>query len=139
VIAHHSVPLAIALETCGMLKKKPKNTNPQRRQEDAVQVRIPTATATSLSQTKFDVFYQWQQLINASSKLESHLERCTGVGSTPCTRRSAQTLTQAFCTAATCLKNDDEDLTFSGTDQAQFLTQLWQSTQKNRIKKFKTG
>lgn len=72
-IAHHSVPLAIALENLWEAEEKAKeHTSLNGDKKDAVQVRILYGNGNILESTaKFDVFYQWQQLINASSKLES--------------------------------------------------------------------
>ncbi|AFY51318.1 CRISPR-associated protein Cas10/Cmr2, subtype III-B (plasmid) [Nostoc sp. PCC 7524] len=65
VIAHHSVPLAIALESLWEAEEKAKeHTSPNGDQKDAVQVRVLYGNGNTLQSTaKFDVFYQWQQLI----------------------------------------------------------------------------
>ncbi|MBD2135112.1 type III-B CRISPR-associated protein Cas10/Cmr2 [Sphaerospermopsis sp. FACHB-1094] len=69
VIAHHSVPLAIALESLWEAEKKAKDhvyidNNGEKKAKDAVQVRVIYGNGNTLKSTaKFDVFYQWQQLI----------------------------------------------------------------------------
>ncbi|GCL38298.1 hypothetical protein SR1949_34120 [Sphaerospermopsis reniformis] len=69
VIAHHSVPLAIALESLWEAEKKAKDhvyidENGDKKAKDAVQVRVIYGNGNTLKSTaKFDVFYQWQQLI----------------------------------------------------------------------------
>jgi CRISPR-associated protein Cmr2 len=64
VIAHHSVPLAIALENLWEAEKKAKeHKSPENQQKDAVQVRVLYGNGNILkATTKFSVFHQWQKL-----------------------------------------------------------------------------
>lgn len=76
VIAHHSVPLAIALESLWEAEEKAKEhfyvKEGKKEQKDAVQVRVIYGNGNTLKSTaKFDVFYQWQQLI--TNDLESSI------------------------------------------------------------------
>ena len=66
IIAHHSVPLAIALESLWEAEKKAKeHQSPEGAKKDAVQVRVLYGNGNTLKSTaKFDVFHQWQILIS---------------------------------------------------------------------------
>lgn len=73
VVAHHSVPLAIALENLWEAEEKakdhfyldPTKTNPKKQKKDAVQVRVLYGNGNILRATsKFDVFDQWRTLLN---------------------------------------------------------------------------
>ena len=86
VIVHHSVPLAIALESLreaeGEAKKheapdkwqiegQPEKDTSSKK--DAVQVRVIYGNGNTLkTTTKFDVFHQWQELINLKSDPEDN-------------------------------------------------------------------
>jgi CRISPR-associated protein Cmr2 len=67
VIAHHSVPLAIALENLWDAEKKgaKEHQSPNGHKKDAVQMRVLYGNGNSLKATsKFDVFDQWRSLLN---------------------------------------------------------------------------
>ncbi|MGK7946153.1 MAG: type III-B CRISPR-associated protein Cas10/Cmr2 [Microcystaceae cyanobacterium] len=66
VIAHHSVPLAIALESLWEAEEKAKDhLTPDQQQKDAVQVKVLYGNGNTLKSTaKFDTFDQWQNLVN---------------------------------------------------------------------------
>ncbi len=67
VIAHHSVPLAIALENLWAAEKDgaKKHKSPDGAKKDAVQVRVLYGNGNILKATsKFDVFDQWKALLN---------------------------------------------------------------------------
>lgn len=67
VIAHHSVPLAIALENLWKAEKEgaKKHKSPDGAKKDAVQVRVLYGNGNILNSTaKFDVFDQWKSLLN---------------------------------------------------------------------------
>jgi CRISPR-associated protein Cmr2 len=67
VIAHHSVPLAIALENLWDAEKAAKDhfcANAGQKKKDAVQVRVLYANGNILRATsKFNTFHQWQLLL----------------------------------------------------------------------------
>lgn len=65
VIAHHSVPLAIALESLRDAEKQAKKHKSTKGDlKDAVQVRVIYGNGNTLSATaKFEVLSQWQQLV----------------------------------------------------------------------------
>jgi CRISPR-associated protein Cmr2 len=73
VIAHHSVPLAIALENLWEAEKKAKEhiykaCDGKKVKKDAVQVRVLYGNGNVLQSTaKFDVFPLWQQLLAMNS------------------------------------------------------------------------
>jgi CRISPR-associated protein Cmr2 len=73
VIAHHSVPLAIALESLWDAEKvAKKHVSPEGEAKDAVQVRVLYGNGNTLkATTKFDVFHLWQQLVDGLSALDS--------------------------------------------------------------------
>ena len=76
VIAHHSVPLAIALENLWDAEKEgaKKHKSPDGNEKDAVQVRVIYGNGNTLkATTKFDVFYQWQLLLNLDRTVESSI------------------------------------------------------------------
>ncbi|MBR8829490.1 MAG: type III-B CRISPR-associated protein Cas10/Cmr2 [Gomphosphaeria aponina SAG 52.96 = DSM 107014] len=64
VIAHHSVPLGIALENLWEAEKKAKDYDYQNKKKDAVQVRVLFGNGNKIQATApFDVFSQWKELI----------------------------------------------------------------------------
>jgi CRISPR-associated protein Cmr2 len=137
-IAHHSVPLAIALENLWEAEEKAKeHKSPNGDKKDAVQVRILYGNGNILESTaKFDVFYQWQQLINASSKLESAIfEQAAQVWSQhPAPKPEAlKPWTQVFCTRRDLFKNDDDARLDFQQNLADFLDRLWQSTPETKL------
>ncbi|KGF72825.1 hypothetical protein DO97_03550 [Neosynechococcus sphagnicola sy1] len=76
VIAHHSVPLAIALENLWEAEKEgaKKHKSPDGAKKDAVQVRVLYGNGNILnSTTKFDVFNQWKALLNFK-QTHSHVD-----------------------------------------------------------------
>ena len=76
VIAHQSVPLAIALENlwaaeAAAKEHKSEKCNCPEAKKDAVQVRVMYQNGNILSSTsKFKVFDRWRQLLETSEKLE---------------------------------------------------------------------
>lgn len=83
-IAHHSVPLAIALENLWEAEEEAKthevstedteNNQQKKHAKDAVQVRILYGNGNILKATaKFDAFYQWKKLLEEEPNLESGL------------------------------------------------------------------
>ncbi|MGF1567021.1 MAG: type III-B CRISPR-associated protein Cas10/Cmr2 [Nodosilinea sp.] len=71
VIAHHSVPLAIALENLWEAEREgaKKHQAPDGAKKDAVQVRVLYGNGNQLKSTaKFEVFNQWKALLNLGQK-----------------------------------------------------------------------
>ncbi|MGQ9870261.1 type III-B CRISPR-associated protein Cas10/Cmr2 [Leptodesmis sp.] len=125
VIAHHSVPLAIALENLWAAEEEAKDhvyvdlqeTNPKKRKKkkDAVQVRVLYGNGNILRATsKFEVFNQWRKLIDFQQhhpEIDPALfEQAAEVWSQhPVPMPEAiPTWTQAFCTRRDALSNDPE-------------------------------
>lgn len=75
VIAHHSVPLAIALESLWEAEKQAKkHKSADGSLKDAVQVRVCYGNGNQLiSTSKFDVFNQWKSLLTVVDDLEPSL------------------------------------------------------------------
>jgi CRISPR-associated protein Cmr2 len=74
VIAHHSVPLAIALESLWQAEAEAKEhfaiIEGEHKPKDAVQVRVLFGNGNTLSATsKFEVFHHWQKLLETLQTL----------------------------------------------------------------------
>lgn len=132
VIAHHSVPLAIALESLWEAEKKAKDhvyidNNGEKKAKDAVQVRVIYGNGNTLKSTaKFDVFSEWQQLI--TNDLESAIfEQAASLWS----QHPAPSLeaivpwTKAFCDRRDQFQNDEDAKKEFQKQLADFLTALF--------------
>ena len=132
VIAHHSVPLAIALESLWEAEKKAKDhvyidNNGEKKAKDAVQVRVLYGNGNTLKSTaKFDVFSEWQQLI--TNDLESAIfEQAASLWS----QHPAPSLeaivpwTKAFCDRRDQFQNDEDAKKEFQKQLADFLTALF--------------
>lgn len=132
VIAHHSVPLAIALESLWEAEKKAKDhvyidNNGEKKAKDAVQVRVLYSNGNTLKSTaKFCVFHQWQQLI--TNDLESSIfEQAASLWS----QHPAPSLeaivpwTKAFCDRRDQFQNDEDAKKEFQKQLADFLTALF--------------
>ena len=111
VIAHHSVPLAIALENAWQAEAGAKDhlavVAGENKPKDAVQVRVLFGNGNLLSATsKFEVFNCWQQLLESGVKLEVNdrnslpalLEQAAKTWKEhPATKKAIEPWTQAFC------------------------------------------
>jgi CRISPR-associated protein Cmr2 len=135
VIAHHSVPLAIALENIWEAEAEAKeHISRDRRKKDAVQVRVLYSNGNILKATcKFEVFRQWQ-LLTALPDLDSAIfEQAARVWSQhPAPKEGAiAPWSQAFCSRREQLVNDSE-----GQFQQQlteFLQALWRTTAEDKL------
>jgi CRISPR-associated protein Cmr2 len=134
VIAHHSVPLAIALESVWEAEKKAKDhvyidNKGEKKAKDAVQVRVLYGNGNTLKSTaKFDVFSEWQQLI--TNNLESAIfEQAASLWS----QHPAPSLeaivpwTKAFCDRRDQFQNDENSTLKTDFQKqlANFLTALF--------------
>jgi CRISPR-associated protein Cmr2 len=144
VIAHQSVPLAIALENlwaaeAAAKEHKSEKCNCPEAKKDAVQVRIMYQNGNILSSiSKFEVFNCWRQLLIMSKELKldyTLFEQAAIVWE----QHPAPDLTaiepwcRAFCDQREALKNDKEiSKTFSDT-LVDFLTKLMQGTQATEL------
>lgn len=136
VIAHHSVPLAIALENLWAAEKEgaKKSKSSDGHQKNAVQVRVIYGNGNILkATTRFDIFHQWQLLLNlevesslfeqAANLLEQHpIPDCEAI----------QPWTVAFCSRRDQLK-EDVDGKFQKA-LGEFLKNLWSVTPENQLK-----
>nr|WP_304511115.1 type III-B CRISPR-associated protein Cas10/Cmr2 [Dolichospermum sp. LEGE 00246] len=132
VIAHHSVPLAIALESLWEAEAKAKDhvyldKNGEKKAKDAVQVRVLYSNGNTLMSTaKFCVFHQWQKLI--TNDLESAIfEQAASLWS----QHPAPSLeaivpwTRLFCDRRDQFQNDEEAKKDFQEKLANFLTALF--------------
>ncbi|WP_347404223.1 type III-B CRISPR-associated protein Cas10/Cmr2 [Nodosilinea sp. P-1105] len=140
VIAHNSVPLAIALEhlweTEAEAKKHYCATAKPEKAKDATQVRVIYANGNTLKATsKFAAFNHWQALLppagDPNPKLTSALfEQAAQVWSqhpAP-TKAAIHAWTQVFCSRRDLFGNDDEAREGFRYRLEQFLQSLWETT-----------
>jgi CRISPR-associated protein Cmr2 len=144
VIAHQSVPLAIALENLWAAEAAAKehqsqDSNSKDAKKDAVQVRVMYQNGNILSSTsKFKVFDYWRQLLEISEKLKLDsllFEQAATVWEQhPATDLTAiDPWCRAFCDRREALKNDPAiSKIFRGT-LVSFLTKLMQYTQPTEL------
>lgn len=132
VIAHHSVPLAIALENLWLAEKIAKeHKSADGKHKDAVQVRVLYSNGNTLqATTKFQVFHEWQELI-ANNVVDSAIfEQAATVWSqhpTP-TEEAISPWTKAFCERRDqFLGNEVAKIQFQ-EDLSKFLTSLWRNS-----------
>ena len=140
VIAHSSVPLAIALENLWDAEAEAKKhycpTAEPEKAKDAAQVRVIYANGNTLKATsKFEAFNQWQSLLPTAGdpepKLTSALfEQAAQVWSqhpAP-TKPAIHAWTQAFCSRRDLFSNDDDAREGFRHGLQQFLQRLWDTT-----------
>lgn len=142
VIAHHSVPLAIALENLWDAEQKAKahfcNDAQPEKAKDAVQVRVIYANGNTLTTTgKFEAFHQWQNLLPEAGdphpKVTSALlEQAAQLWSQyPAPIYEAiEPWTQVFCSRRDLFSNDDDARDAFRQQLANFLQCLWRTTQE---------
>jgi CRISPR-associated protein Cmr2 len=140
VIAHQSVPLAIALENlwaaeAAAKEHKSEKCNCPEAKKDAVQVRVMYQNGNILASTsKFKVFKCWRKLLEISKKLELDALLFEQVA-TVWAQHPAPDLTaidpwcRAFCDRREALKNDKEISQIFRDALVNFLTKLMQYTQ----------
>lgn len=140
VIAHHSVPLAIALENLWEAEAEAKEhvylKDGKRQKKDAVQVRVLYGNGNILKATsKFDVFNQWRKLIDFQqqhSEIDPALfEQAAEVWSqhpVPLPEAIAP-WTQAFCSRRDAFSNDPALQAQVRHHLANLLGDLWLTAQ----------
>ena len=150
VIAHHSVPLAIALESLweaeDAAKKHeyhhgcelPIETRGQKdcfNKKDAVQVRVLYGNGNTLKSTaKFDVFYKWQQLIMCESDSAIFEQAASLWSQHPAPIFGAiLTWTQVFCDRRDQFQNNESAKTKFQENLANFLKALFLTTQSKEL------
>ena len=140
MIAHNSVPLAIALENLWETEAEAKKhycaTAKPEKAKDATQVRVIYANGNTLKATsKFAAFNRWQSLLppagDPDPKLTSALfEQAAQVWSqhpAP-TKAAISAWTQAFCSRRDLFGNDDNAREAFRQGLQQFLQSLWETT-----------
>lgn len=139
VIAHHSVPLAIALESLWEAEEKAKDhvcfKDGEEKKKDAVQVRVIYGNGNTLKSTaKFDVFHEWQQLI--TNDLESAIfEQAASFWS----QHPAPSLeaivpwTRLFCDRRDQFQNDQDGTNDFQQKLAEFLKALFITTETKQL------
>ncbi|WP_245562068.1 type III-B CRISPR-associated protein Cas10/Cmr2 [Stanieria cyanosphaera] len=122
VIAHHSVPLAIALENLWEAEEEAKEhyyiPNDKKTQKDAVQVRAIYGNGNILKATaKFNVFNCWRELVEFAQKHQeldwAIFEQAAEIWSQhPSPQQAIEQWTKAFCERRNIFKNnlDSRDL-----------------------------
>ena len=150
VIAHHSVPLAIALESLWEAEDAAKKHEYYHgcelpiencgqkdcfNKKDAVQVRVLYGNGNTLKSTaKFDVFYQWQQLIMCESDSAIFEQAASLWSQHPAPIFGAiLTWTQVFCDRRDQFQNDEEAKTKFQENLANFLKALFLTTQSKEL------
>jgi CRISPR-associated protein Cmr2 len=138
VIAHHSVPLAITLENMWSAEEEAKEyTSPcEQHKKDAVQVRILYGNGNSLKATcRFDVFDQWQKLIDIADTEASLFEQAVNLWEQhPAPISEAIGVwTQAFCDRREQLKADRQIKADFQNQLTFFLKDLWKSTPEENL------
>ncbi|MGD2184408.1 type III-B CRISPR-associated protein Cas10/Cmr2 [Lusitaniella coriacea] len=137
VIAHHSVPLAIALENLWEAESGAKGYEYGTAKKDAVQVRVLFGNGNILQATsRFAVFNQWQQLLNAEQwGIESALfEQATQVWSqhpAPVADAIAP-WTKAFCDRRDSFQNHPDLRDSFQQTLAAYLSALYSTTPENK-------
>lgn len=144
VIAHHSVPLAIALENLWEAEKEgaKKHQSSDGSKKDAVQVRVMYGNGNILKATsKFDVFNTWCELINFQQKhpeidsenFSSLFEQAAEVWK----QHPAPTFeaivpwATAFCSRRDALSNNDDLQEDFRNNLVNLLAALWLTSQHN--------
>jgi len=133
VIAHHSVPLAIALENLWEAEDEAKkHESPNGEEKDAVQVRVLYGNGNILESTaKFDTFDAWRSLLTSMEGLEPALfEQVAQVWEQhPAPVEAAiQPWVKAFCDRRDLFEaSDDRRQNFNGC-LVRFLSKIWETT-----------
>jgi CRISPR-associated protein Cmr2 len=150
VIAHHSVPLAIALESLWEAEDAAKKHEYYHgcelpiencgqkdcfNKKDAVQVRVLYGNGNTLKSTaKFDVFYQWQQLIMCESDSAIFEQAASLWSQHPAPIFGAiLTWTQVFCDRRDQFQNNKPAKTQFQENLANFLKALFLTTQSKEL------
>jgi CRISPR-associated protein Cmr2 len=135
VLAHHSVPLAIALENMWEAEEEAKeHKSPNGKKKDAVQVRVIYGNGNILkATTKFDVFQQWKQLTTDDLESAMFEQAATVWGQHPAPIKLAiKPWTQAFCSRRDFFKDDEvKQVKRQNFEEklASFIEYLWDTTE----------
>ena len=142
VIAHHSVPLAIALESLWEAESEAKKHQcPTGEEKDAVQVRVLYSNGNTLKSTaKFQVFHQWQKLISDPELDSALFEQAASLwGEHPAPYNTAiKPWTKAFCARRDQLNDETKKNQFQ-ENLEEFLTALFSTTNQKSEGEEKTN
>ena len=132
VIAHHSVPLAIALEQLWEAEAKAKKHKDHNAKKDAVQIRVLYANGNiSTATAKFEVFHHWQQLLNVDPQIDSAIfEQAAAIWNqhpAPIPKAIAP-WTKAFCDRRDQFQGNDAAKNQFQQHLEKFLHALWSTT-----------
>lgn len=135
VIAHHSVPLAISLESMWEAEKEAKeheyiDFECKKQAKDAVQVRVIYGNGNILKSTcKFDTFHQWQALLEIPELQEPALfeQAATVWEQHPAPEGAINAWVTAFCDRREKLNEPTIKETFQKA-LTSFLNELWKTT-----------
>lgn len=140
VIAHQSVPLAIALENLWQAEAAAKkHQNPSEQTKDAVQVKVLFANGNQLTATsKFETFNQWKGLLNFDWKLLSKEDDQSSLFEQAAqlweqhpapTQEAIIHWTILFCDRRDLFKEDSQQKQKFRMALSDFIQQLWNTTQ----------
>lgn len=136
VIAHHSVPLAIALESLWEGEEKAKeHKSPDGIQKDAVQIRILYGNGNTLKSTaKFDVFHEWQKLLT-SPEDSAIFEQAASLWSQHPAPNQAALIpwTKVFCDRRDQFQNNESAKKDFQSNLAEFLSKLLLTTKAEEL------
>jgi len=134
VIAHHSVPLAIALESMWEAEAEAKeHESPDGKLKDAVQVRVIYGNGNTLKATcKFDTFHLWQKLLSMPNLEPAIFEQAAIVWEQhPVPIPEAiKSWCEAFCDRREKLTDNKDDFLKA---LSEFLINLWNNTEKRSL------
>ena len=137
VIAHHSVPLAIALESMWQAEEEAKEheyfDEDKKKGKDAVQVRVIYGNGNVLKATsKFDTFHQWQGLLKIPDLEPALFEQAAQIWEQHPVPvfEAIDCWCSAFCDRREKLKDNNKD-DFRDL-LAQFIKALWITTQEDK-------
>ncbi|MBD2576992.1 hypothetical protein [Oscillatoria sp. FACHB-1406] len=135
VIAHQSVPLAIALENLWKGEKEAKeHENEQKLTKDAVQVRVIYGNGNILKATaKFATFEQWRKLLEleVDSALFENAAQLWEQHPVP-VEAAIEPWVKAFISRRETLQGDEQLKNNFSDTLTNFLTSLWQNSVPNR-------
>lgn len=141
VIAHHSVPLAIALENLWEAEDEAKEYYYQegttKKVKDSVQVRVIYGSGNTLkTTTQFNSFHAWQKLLTINPNIEpSIFEQAANIWEQhpiPC-QAAITPWTIAFCERRQPLESDSDKQFQSAL--AHFLDELWKTSLETELDK----
>ncbi|WP_228041407.1 type III-B CRISPR-associated protein Cas10/Cmr2 [Planktothrix mougeotii] len=131
VIAHHSVPMAIALDNLWQAEDSAKDhCSADGKYKDAVQVRVIYGNGNILSATtKFDVFNQWRILVEQPDLDSAIFEQAAQIHSQHLipVKGAIPAWSKAFCSRRKQFIDDESRSNFE-RHLIQFLENLWESS-----------